>query len=90
MADAGGQACAQVFVGLRQDLVLEIVEVDAALAVLVDDAFQQLGFLHRDDFEVRCELVLQLDLSYVAVPMFVKFVEACFYCEVEVGCKAFS
>jgi len=40
VADARGQPCARVLVGLRQDLVLEVVEVDSAFAVLVDDAFE--------------------------------------------------
>lgn len=76
MADAWSQSSAQVFVGLRQDLVFKVVELHTPLAMLVDDTFKQLSFFHSNHFEVTIELILQLNLGYVAISVLVKFVES--------------
>jgi len=44
--------------------------------MLVDDAFKQLSFFHSNHFEVTIELILQLNLCYVAISVFVKFVKS--------------
>jgi hypothetical protein len=61
------QTCTQVFVGLRQNVILEVVKLHPSFAILVDDALQQLGFFHRNHLEVSRELVLDLNLRNVAL-----------------------
>jgi hypothetical protein len=61
------QTCTQVFVGLRQNVILEVVELHPAFAILVDDPLEQFGFFHCNHFEVRSEIVLDLNLRNVAL-----------------------
>lgn len=81
---ACGQACAQILVSLRENVVLEVVELDAPFAVLVDDALQQLSLFDGDGLVVLRELVLQFNLGDVPLSVFVEAVESFFDREFEV------
>jgi len=87
VADPAVESASEVDVGLREHLVLEGVEVDAAIAVLVDDALEETCFLCANVFKVALEVYLQVCPCDVREATFVQAVESFFDSLVRVVCQ---
>jgi hypothetical protein len=65
------QSAPQLDVSLGEQEIFEVWEIDAPLAVLVDAAFEQLGFINGDGLVVALEVFGEFNCGQVGVAAFV-------------------